>query len=76
MSITRASDLHVAVQRALEHAHNRSVCDICLAYMVAHRPATVSSLITALARTRSDIVRRAGECAGCLRRKVVTLLKL
>ena len=63
------------MRHALEQARDRSLCDICVAYMVAHRPATVSSLIAALARTRSDVVRRAGESAGCLRHKVVTLLK-
>ena len=75
MSAARAEDLRLEVQQILERAPDRPLCDVCLAYMVVGRPITVASFTADLARKRHDVLRRVEECAGCLRRKVVTVLR-
>jgi hypothetical protein len=75
VSAARAEDLRLAVQQILEQAPDCPLCDVCLAYMVVGRPITIASFTAGLARRRRDVLRRVEECAGCLRRKVVTVFR-
>jgi hypothetical protein len=75
VSATRAGDLRLAVQQILEGAPDRPLCDVCLAYMVVCRPIMISSFMADLARKRCDVVRLVEECAGCLRRRMVTVFR-
>jgi hypothetical protein len=48
---------------------------MCLACMVAARPATISGFVAGVARQRHDVVREVEECVGCQRRNVVTVFR-